>query len=1147
MSNNKPTQQQQAIINAIKTNVAVAAGAGSGKTQVLVGRFMNILTNSLVQGIQKDGKYAVNVDQLVAITFTKKAAAEMRSRLRERLNDRLQELEEAYGNKAIDKTTHTKYSSFWREQLQRLPRTHISTIHSLCSFLLRENPLEAKLDPQFKVAEELQGEVFLQNCLEQFVRKELKNKNEHVEALLSVYGFNRFLEQMHILLPQLPDIERAGDLLQSYKVSNASMQEDKEELIELLRDFIDNRDGYQKPATAQYKQALDNIAKNYEVIAADISQTPSDFSSMWEAFGSIRAQSDFKESYGRVKELAALIAKKSLDALALPIIEHWQALLQDLNVYVKEEKLAQDLLSFDDLETMAIELLQQNAEVRKRYHERFAHIMVDEFQDTNDRQRQLIYLLCGNDAEKLSGKKLFVVGDPKQSIYRFRGADVSVFKRVQEEILQHKGKCLSMDKNFRSRENILKAVNAIFEPLMGINTAQDVYFSPLEADIPRMEDGPAVEYCVYRYSKEVKEQTYIREAELVAAKILQLQQEGRNLGDITILMRSMTRSSELLSVFKKYKIPFVLHSGKGFYEAQEVLDLINLLRVLTNKARSLELAGILRSPYFGIHDESLTKLFLEADGKCLWDALMEAELATYAEEQKELLLRARSVLQELRQSACTCGIVELWQELWQKLSISAVLSLQEQGEAKFANVKKLQNLAYSFVQEQQGTLAAWVDYLSQLRDFGSKETAATVDAEAAVQIMTYHSSKGLEFPVVILPFLEENEQADKDSVVFVAPNKLHPESPWGLGVKVLVDYDLQDTHVMEELRKENRRLAFEERKRLLYVATTRAEQQLVLFASGEEGKVYAEAEWEQKNWFVQLESLLDENSPIVRTDVGQLWQYLVPMQKQSELTEAEATNMLQPLPTYNELATNYFSPSALQTYAHCQRCYFYNYGLGLPKYTELTVINGSSGLSPTELGHIVHKSLELYTCKEYNEDELKRCFKLALEEYVDGETQGTKPAWDMLYSYLHSDMKPNLPEAKKELDFSYYVDNIQIAGSIDCLTPNEDGSWSIIDYKTGRFPNREEGKNAGYMYQLALYRLAVETLYGYKIKKSELHYLQALEAVGLEDEAEYKHYLAEALNYCKEIAAKERAESAFKCNAGAQCPYCEYSYVCSKI
>lgn len=1139
------TEQQQAIVDAISTNVAVSAGAGSGKTHVLVRRIRNILQNG---GNEKGSKTPVNIDQIVAITFTKKAAAEMRSRLREIINTRLQELEESYINKIIDKDKHTQFSSFWREQLQRLPRTHISTIHGLCSFLLRENPIEAKLDPQFKVAEEFEGEAFLQNCLEQYIRRELKNKNEHVVSLTETYGFTRFLEQVKILLPKLSEIEAAGDLLRPYQESYASLEQDKEELIGLLREFVDCRDNFKKPATEQYKIALDNIANNYEVIVADINQVPSDFTSMRAAFGGIRAVSDFKENYSRIKTLADLITKKSMDALALPIIEHWQAILSELSSFIKAEKLEQDLLTFDDLETMAIELLQNHPEVRHRYHERFAHIMVDEFQDTNDRQRRLIYLLCGDDAEKLSSNKLFVVGDPKQSIYRFRGADVSVFKRVQEEIACLDGKCLSMDKNFRSREAILEAVNAVFEPLMGTDTTQDVHFSSLEANLPKMEGGATVEYCVYRYPKDAKNEAHVREAELVAAKILQLKEQGVGLGDITILLRSTTRCTELLPVLQKYKLPFVLHSGKGFYEEQEVLDLINLLRVLANKSRSLELAGILRSPYFGVNDESLTRMFLEEEKDCLWDTLMEADFSDYEAEQQQLLLRARTLLEELRQMACTCGLVELWQELWQKLKVPAVLSLQELGEVKLANAKKLQSLAYSFVQEQQGTLNDWLNFLTQLRAAGAQEAPAVLEAEAAVKIMTYHSSKGLEFPVVLLPFLEDGELADKDSVVFVAPNKLHPEAPWGLGVKVLANYDIQDTCVLETLRTEGRRLAYEERKRLLYVAATRAEQQLVLFASGEEGKDYADAEWEQKNWFVQLESVLKENSPITRTDVGQLWSYLKPLEEQEQLPALEPKALLQPLASYNELATSYFSPSALQSYAHCQRCYFYNYGLGLPKFAELSVpAGGGVGLSPTELGHIVHKSLELYTCREYDEAELKRCFKLALEEYVDGKTEGTKPAWEMLHSYLHSDMKPKFIEAKKELDFCYYVGNIQIAGSIDCLTPNEDGTWSIIDYKTGRFPTRAEGKNAGYMYQLALYRLAVETLYGYKVKRSELHYLQALEAVGLEDDEEYKHYLAEALNYCKEIASKERNEAAFKCNAGPQCKYCEYSYLCSKI
>jgi len=1144
MAKQKPTKQQQAIINAITTNVAVSAGAGSGKTQVLIGRFMHILENSLLAGIST-GKYPLNVDQLVAITFTKKAAAEMRSRLRQELNERLQSLQLA-AEECVDKAVQKLYADFWRAQLERLPRTHISTIHSLCSYILRENPLEANLDPQFTVAEEYDGASFVQECLEQYVRTALKNKNEHITALAEAYGLGSFLTQLNLLLPRLKEIKAAGDLLKPYRDNLTSIALEKERLCDCLRELIDHSDLYKKPASKAYKEALANLAVHYVELAEGIKAEPAAFGPMWETFTGVQARNDFKKIMQEIKGLAASISMKEMDALAIPIVEHWQAILEELYAYVQQQKLAVDMLTFDDLEDSAIKLLREYPEVRSRYHQHFAHIMVDEFQDTNDKQRELIYLLCGDNKDELAGDKLFVVGDPKQSIYRFRGADVSVFRRVQEEIAAGGGSCLSMDTNFRSRERVLEAVNAIFAPLLGTSQEQDVFFSALKADLPRMEGGEPVVLYTTVYDEEHKGIKNELEAELVVGKILQLQEQGIPLKDITVLLRSMTRLDVLLPALQKYNVPFVLHSGRGFYEEQEVLDIINILTVLQNKYSSLELAGVLRSPYFGLNDESITKLFLKVQAPCLWEALFTAELTLFSQEQQALIIRARELLQKLRQAACTCGLGELWLQLETVLNIGLVLSQQPLGAAQLANVQKLGNMIFTFVQEEQGTLKTWLDYVAKLRSYGSKETIATVEAEEAVQLMTFHSSKGLQFPVVILPFLEGEEPNDKDSVCFVAPNKLHKENPWGLGVKVLQGYELYDTYLLKQLRAENRRLDFEERKRLLYVAATRAEQQLVMFGCAEADKEYTTEDWQQKNWYVQLVNILPEDSVVAKKDAGLLLSYLKPLAKREQSLIDTTSQLLQPLPNYGALGNNYFSPSALQSYAHCPRYYFYHYGLRLPGVEPESVQPKSSKeqLDPATLGLIVHSTLEYYNEDAYVKKELDRCFTLAVKEHLHGCKADTSSARSMLEQYLNSSLRPPLSRAEKELEFTFYHEDLEITGFIDCMYENSDGSWTIVDYKTGWVPTAEQGKNAGYMHQLALYRLAVETLFNRTVKSCELHYLQKLQPVSLESAAEYEHYLAEALAHCHAIGRLPKEEKAFPRSCGRQCDYCEYSYMC---
>ena len=1139
---NKPTAQQEKIITSLGSNVAVAAGAGSGKTQVLIGRFLHILEQSLQRGLDANNKYSVYVDQIVAITFTKKAAAEMRSRLRKELNQRLERLEEVWTAGEITKLQYLAEKDFWREQLLRLPRAQISTIHSLCSRILRENPLEAQLDPQFQVAEEAEGNMLVDRCLQQYIRQALRSHEEHITALAMQYGLGKFMTQIKLLLPCLRELESCADLAQPYLDELQSLEQDKQDLCAFLEDFLEHRDEYKKPKT--YVPLVEELYSVQEQAKEGILQEEPDFS-LLQPLMEKNASGDFKAIIQTFRNYKVMFAAKRRDALALPVLKHWQAVLGGLAAKVHEEKLAQDILTFDDLEDMAIDLLQRYPEVRRHWHARFRHIMVDEFQDTNDHQRQLIYLLCGDDAEKLEGDKLFIVGDPKQSIYRFRGADVSVFKRVQDEIrgLDGVSACLSMDKNFRSRESILSFVNALFEPLMGTDISKNVYFSPLEPDKPRLEGGRAVKLYLATYPKEEKKSAKAKEADAVAAKILQLHAEGVPFNEMTVLLRAMTPAPVLTAALRRQHIPFVVASGSGFFEQQEVQDLLNLFKVLQNKTCNLELAGILRSPYFGVDDESLTHIFLQAEASCLWDEVQAGAFTDCSQEQQQLLERARTLLEELRCTASSSGLVELWQELWQLLRIPAVLSLQEDGEAKLANVEKLRRLAYTYVEKEQGDLSAWLAKMEQAVDCNARETIAVVEAPAAVQIMTIHASKGLQFPVVLLPFLNSRKNTEENDVLWRAPRPGTGE-PWGLGIKLPTDSGNAPSYLLEELRQLENSEEAQERQRQLYVAATRAERELYLFANAEEEKDYACGDWEDKNWFVQLESLLPCSEVFERADSMELQSYLGTLRLEKQEALATDAELLQPRPEYARLGTEVFSPSALQSYGHCPRAYFYHYGLHLPEFAPEQEQESTGQLKAASLGSIVHSTLEYYVKPGYDERTLRQCFKAAVKKHVAGWPQGLDKAWNMLVNYVQSPLCPPLDRAWKETEISFCVEGFRIEGVIDCMYANEDGTWSIVDFKRGHAPEPGERKNPGYMYQRALYRKAVELLYGYRVRSCELHYLQGPVTVALEGDEEYEHYLTEALKHCRSLAEQPREESCFPCRGGVGCSYCGYSYCC---
>ena len=1156
MSDFKPNDEQMAAILAIDSNVSVSAGAGSGKTKVLVERFLHILEQDL-PAYSPGKQLKLDAGNILAITFTRKAAGEMKERVR----------------KSIEKRLETDVEGFWRKQLDALNRAQISTIHGLCSRILRENPVEMRLDPAFVVAEEFASAEFLGDCLDKYMRRELRDGNPAVRKLIEVYGATGLMRLVQSILPALEDIFTVTDLGKPYQDNVASLPALKDDLCILVRDMVLKRKDL-VGKTSKAGKVLEQMAKIIEDICTGIKKEPVDFTLLQQSIGDMQARGGVKDYINAIREKQALIENVAVDQAALELLPCWQEFLAGLGSYVREQKQQLDLLNYDDLENYTVELLQSNAEVRHKYQERYHYIMVDEFQDTNDRQRQLIYLLCGDDAEKLEGQKLFVVGDPKQSIYRFRGADVSVFARVRREIEASGGINLLLKTNYRTVDKILLAVNGAFRLLMGEDSSKDVFYEEL-ANHKQGTELPQL--LLVDYNKECGKSKFQVEAEAVAMAIEAYHEgrdyEGKQLlapkvpyGKMAILLRAMTHSEDLANALQERGIPYEIVDGKGFYECQEVLDMLHLLGALGNRYNSLELAGVLRSPYFGLNDETLTKLFLQK-AACLWDAVQGAEYSAFPEEQATLLNRAAQILQRLRQQASLVALPELWQCVWQELAVDAVLSVQEHGANKLANVQKLRQLSLEYSAQQQGTLVDWLDYVKRLRAAEARETTANLGAEDAVQIMTIHKSKGLEFGTVFLPYLNSNTQPDTAEIKYLRGVGLGIKAPDKKGV-------LQNTIVLQKVKEEDKKLDLEERKRQLYVAMTRAEDRLIMtgIAEGKNDKALEELSWLKQLLQIYENDSVVEIKPLVIQDkeANGLEQAF------SSAVSREELENIAPLPTYADKGPRAFSPSSLQAYLHCQRQYFYQYVMGLPQVEPSPQLPSSTSISAKDLGSMVHRTLELY------KGDLDAALAKATQEvapFYQGEEART-----MLENYLASDLYKGIPkEQKRELAFTLYEkNNIVLSGIIDCLGVKADGSLLLVDYKTGR-PPVEGAVNKGYAYQLAIYERVVRERWakaqnGEEAPKltAELHFLRNNSAWNLEtvQNGEASDYYAEALALCEEIS-KKSAEGEFSCvtqkygkkeqvaascedNAIAEqnsvknntqgvaaCDYCPYNYVCN--
>ena len=489
-------------------------------------------------------------------------------------------------------------------------------------------------------------------------------------------------------------------------------------------------------------------------------------------------------------------------------------------------------------------------------------------------------------------------------------------------------------------------------------------------------------------------------------------------------------------------------------------------------------------------------------------------------DQQPLLARARRILTHLRQVASLSGLPELWQEVYEQLQVEAVLSRQHNGRAQLANGEKLRQLALSFSAQYQGTLGAWLNYVARLRAAQERETTANLQAEDAVTIMTIHKSKGLEFSTVFLPFLDRGDRNDTDQI------KFSPQL--GLGVKaVLADGSLLDSSVLKQIKERERLLERAEKQRQLYVAMTRAKNALIL-----SGSYKLESKGTGENWFRSLQQLLTEEvAELCQWEPAELTGGEAAVQEQLKLTE-ELAQSIAPLPLYSESGQRYFTPTALQTYLHCPRQYFYQREGMLALQPELETGSGRA-LSPAELGTLVHKALELY---DGQQEDL--AWEKALEACGQVENEVTEEGGEMFSAYIHSDLYPEGRKRIKETYFTYSLGDLQLGCTVDCILVNEDGSLDIIDYKTGRPPTPGTAPQ-GYIYQMALYKEAVSRIFQKPVRQAQLHFLRDLSVWSLPEGCDS---LQEAVNLCEQLSVQSQEED-FPCVL-ANCAYCPYNYLC---
>lgn len=1112
------TLKQLKVIESTKNNTAVMAGAGSGKTSVLVERYIRLLQEGF------------DCRRILAITFTNKAAGEMAERIRQKM------IHHAEKNSAGQK-------QFWLEQKNLLANAYIGTIHGLCTNIIRANPVEAGVEPDFSVLDETEAMIFTEECLKNSLEKLLKARNIAMQKLCSEYGYKRIFAYLENLLSRftLADVNNNDFLKKLAKghlavVSN--LPEEKERFRQILHELLAGIDGMK--ATAHKKQ-LQNIKANLIQIEKALTQLPAALEQIGildEHIDALNARSSDKELVQEIKASKQNFVEICYDNKALQLLPFWAEVVKTCVQDFSAAKRKRGVLTFDDLEYMAYRLLFDNPQLRYHYERKYDHIMMDEFQDTNKLQQGIAYLLAGRDGAKLYGEKLFIVGDDKQSIYRFRGADVSVFGKVREDIKSAEGLAIELLDNFRSRSEILAVCNDLFSQLLA---AGEIKYQGLAAGKKtEKRKFPPVEALLL--NEEEKEE--LSEAEAVAARLKQInREEGFAFSDMAVLLRAKTHLEDYIKAFEQKQIPYVVLDGQGFFEVPEIVDLLNLLRFLDNPQKDLALLGVLRSPFFALSDETLTYLILANKEDSYWSKLCGDIPEAINTMQKRLILRAREILSGFLQKANIYPLGVLLRIIVDKLKVMPLTMVYYDAKQRYANIEKLIDIVFAFEYEKNGSLSDFLLHVDNLLAKGARESLEQIESEQsdAVKVLTVHKAKGLQFKVVVVSECGTSFYSEKDAVFY--------EQSKGFAIKVRgLSGKLETTSFFKQLRAIDAQENTEEMKRLLYVAMTRAEERLIL--SGLRGKNIEKQSW--LNWLLNsfteqdgyLQGATGKIKLITKNDLSFTeTDSLEKLQAYSAKCDIEKLlPMAQPLPAQKQ-SRFYFSATSLLIYKHCQKQYYYKHVLAMPEFEIAKVEHGVSSVEPQAniIGLIVHEVLQNIKKGSFVGALATACRKYLLPEEVQIAEKNIAP-W--LEEYIRGSLfsgfskKKHLNEYRFNLPLFHEANaNYWFTGSIDCLIFEDDGSMGIVDFKTDR---SSEGKLEEYGMQLAIYKLVAETLYsGSFVNYARLHLVRLNEFLEV-DLSEIEAKDIELL--CKEISIKEK-ETDFSPN-NDWCSFCNFAYFC---
>jgi ATP-dependent helicase/nuclease subunit A len=1028
---NSPNAEQQAAVEATGS-IFVSAGAGTGKTSVLVERFVRAVCDR-----------GLDVDAVLVITYTKRAAGELRGRIRAALRER------------------------GRHDLAReLDGAWISTIHGFCNRILKAYPFEAGLDPRFRELDEAQAAVLRGEAFDEALDAFCAGEDPERLRLLATYGG----DGLRRMLTRVYETLRAAG---------------RELVLELG----------ERPALAEHVEELLEAAR---CLAGDVGATPAQRGSAThvlelaggeppaEALLDLSAHRAQGERAATYEEARRAVEQAALDELAAHDRDLLQALLLEFADAYARAKAREGALDFEDLQLAARDLLRDHPSIREREAWRFHAIMVDEFQDTNALQCELIDILGDAPGER----EVFVVGDEFQSIYGFRHADVEVFRERRARAAGG----LALVQNYRSRPEVLAAVNYLFRPEFGDG------YQPLTAsgDFPDPVFGHPVELLVTDKTAYKDSEVHWRrgEARRVARRLRELVDAGAaSPGEIVLLFAAGTDAEWYEEELRRAGLPTYRATGRGYFGQQQVVDLLAYLRLLENRYDDVALVTVLASPLVGVSNDALVLLRRAAGRRPLFTGL-ERSLPEGLDERDERLVRAfRQRYDRLVASSPRLSLERLCEAVVAEHDYDLAVLAQWDGRRRYANLRKLARLARSYEELRGPDIEGFVRFVREQEAVGAKELEAVAEEEGAdaVRLLTIHAAKGLEFKVVVVADAGRDRAApDPDEILALSDGRFgfRVAHPFTSERRPAFDY----AAVREARRAEERA----ERLRLYYVAMTRAIDRLIVsgsidrdrradtstpigwvldrLAAADELAAAADGPLELEREGAQILVRVDRNEPepAEQRDEGESPAQLTLFAALEEAPPPVGPGLpplapIAPPPTH-EVRTLSFT--ALSTFERCSYRYYVERVVGMRPRERRVDDAAAGGLAATEVGHAVHRLLESLDPMAPAVPDLE----VVRAWYPAVSTEELERIRAFVESYCDSELAARvagLVGVQRERRFAFEHDGVLLRGFLDVFHL-ADGRATVVDYKTNSLAEGSPAEivEADYRLQRLVYALA---------------------------------------------------------------------------